>query len=550
VKPTDASFKFRPYQKNCIKKVLAGPRRTLLCSFVASGKTTTACGIMRRFKRVLVLAHRGELLDQMERTVARVGISAAEVVLMTIGTAKNMSDADLATFDLVVVDEAHRAGGPVYSKFLARVTVAKIVGLTASPHRKEGLRGEFDDIVRGPAPMQLLADGFIVNVRCWSVPQDREPNLKGVRSNGGDYAVGDLERAVNKPHLVGDIVAEWKEHASDRSTIVFATSVKHAESIVAAFRAAGVDAREVYGHTEPTLREETIAAFDAGAFPVLVNVMLLTEGIDVTRVDCIVLARPTRSIVLFLQAVGRGLRKSPTGNDLLVLDHSGAWHHHGSPLVDIPWSLDPMVEEEAGKKGGGGAKAKRCAACGFMSPIAAVECEACLAPFRVVDTETKLEEVKEHGCSDCGISISPPRSNRPWTGMCLKCCLRKRHAATTPEQRREWSQKASAAITPEQTRAANLKRKRAMTEERRRDAATKARATAQAWQASMTPEQRAEINRQRSEGALKKHASLTPEQRSEVGRRAAATRRAKAADMAREAADMAREAADMAREAA
>ncbi len=464
------AFKLRDYQSRDVERIVSAfptSRRVMYTLPVGGGKTVVAGAVMSRFRRALVLAHRGELLEQMSRTAERFGLGADRVTLRTPGKAKRLSDADLSAFELVVVDEAHRAGGPEYRSILERVT-APILGLSASPYRRDGLEEDFDELIEGPSVQELVDAGHILEPRCWSVPEDREPDLKGVKRTAGDYNVGELERAVNKPHLVGDIVREWSEHAAGLSTLVFATSIKHAESIAEAFRGAGIDARIVHGKTKAKERKDALSAFEAGGFPVLVNVLLLTEGIDIHRIDCLILARPTRSIVLFIQATGRAMRISPTGRRPIILDHSGAVRRHGLPTTVRRWSLKPVPKD---RDSGGGKRdmSKRCSACGTMTHLSAVECAHCGAKFRIEDPGTRLEEVKERRCDGCDTAIGAKSKS----GLCRRCAAKRaaslwtpeqrakvssggrrgctsRIAAKTPEERAEWSRNANAQITPDQ----------------------------------------------------------------------------------------------------
>lgn len=300
-------------------------------------------------------------------------ISASRVTLLDPSAAKNLRDEELAGFALVIVDEAHRAGGPMYVKLLRRMPDAMILGITATPYRRGGLRDAFDVLICGPDVAELCERGIIVEPRCWSVPEEMEPDLADVRYRGGDYRIEPLGRAMSKPHLIGNVVREYLEHATGLSAIVFATTIDHARNLAAAFSGVGIDARLVSGDTPPEDRKTLVADFDAGQFPVLVNAMLMTEGIDVKRVDCVILARPTRSIVLFRQTVGRAMRPSPTGRRPLVLDHSGAWRRHGSPLAHQPWTLDEIEPISRGMVAY--PKAKRCPVCGLMVALSAMMCE-------------------------------------------------------------------------------------------------------------------------------------------------------------------------------
>lgn len=392
-------IRYRAYQKKDIKRLcaaLADSRRCIYCLPVGGGKTFVACGVIKAAStKTLFVAHRVELRDQMIRSMAACGIDHDAVTVASVRVAANLPDSVLGEFDLVVVDEGHRAGSPGYSEFLARMPWVRILGLTATPYRREGLREEFDALVMGPSQAELIAGGFVVPSVCWSVPEKDEPDMKAVKVIAGDYNQKETQKRTNKPHLVGNIVREWTEHAKIsgakyRSTLVFASGKKHAAAIVAQFKKNKIDARSVDAETAPEKRAKLVADFDAGSFPVLVNILILAEGLDVHRVDCLVLARPTKSRVLYSQAIGRGARQSPTGLDLLVLDHCGAVRAHGHPDMPREWSLDPAP---TGLRGNGGPLAKRCPACGYMSALSAMNCSNCGATFRREEPEKRLEKV-------------------------------------------------------------------------------------------------------------------------------------------------------------
>jgi DNA repair protein RadD len=413
-----------------IMRAFVTTRRVLYVLPVGGGKSRVAAEVIRALKsgcRALVMAHRIELRVQMQKALRAAGVPVGNVQFMSPLKARRLSDVKLHEVDIVVVDEAHRAGGDVYRALLKRMPEARVLGLTASPYRKEGLREDFDVMIEGPSVESLCEAGHIARPVYWSVVESDEPDLKGVAVTGGDYAPVALERATNKPHLVGNIVREWQARASDRSTLVFACGVKHAKSIAAKFKEAGVKARVVTGKTPAAKRAETIRDFDAGKFPVLVNALLLVEGIDIHRIDCLILARATRSRVLFVQALGRAMRPSPTGLAPLVHDHAGAWRWHGLPTTPREWTLDAAPKGESKP----GPSAKRCPECGNVCALSAQECSACGASFRRVDEERALQEVASCGCGG-------PVSTGSSTGRCWDCYNADRRAAaaailTTPD---------------------------------------------------------------------------------------------------------------------
>jgi superfamily II DNA or RNA helicase len=524
------------YQVADVDRILAAFeswRRVLYYLPTGGGKTFVAAQVMQRLHggvRVLVLAHRRELLDQARRVFNRLlGFGPdRDVVLLSVVGATKLSDDKLARFGLVIVDEAHRAGAPSYRALLARMPGAHILGLSGSPHRANGLRDDFDMMVSGPDVVSLVQRGVILCPRYWSVVDSDEPDLSSVKVCGGDWAPGQLERAMNRPHLVGHIVREWQARARGCSTLVFASGVKHAVAIAAKFVEAGVDARAVTGKSGQQERDDLIRGFESGAFPVLVNPLLLIEGFDVHRIDCLIIARASRSRVVFVQMVGRAMRPSPTRRVPLIHDHSGAWRWHGLPTTPREWTLD-TPPKSAGRAPPPRSE-KQCPECGAVNASGVMECVECGASLRRVDESRELLEVLPPvmNCTDTLCDVlggralaSSPRALRARVGrrdpMCWRCAFRKGKAGMTPEQRSEAARKGRAALTPEQRIEVGRKGKAGMTPEQRSEAARKAIAT---W----TPKRRNEHMRKLGEALRKAQAAMTPEQRSDVARERAAKR--------------------------
>lgn len=532
-----------------VERFRTGVRRVCYCLPTGGGKTYVGCAVLRKLGdgcRALVLAHRIEILRQLEKAMAATETKPELVTLLSPMKASRLSDEELRVFDLVIVDEAHRAGGATYSKLLARMPMANVLGLTASPYRREGLQGEFDELIEGPNVSALVERSVILEPSYWSVVEGDEPDLKGVHVTAGDYNVAELERVTNRPHLVGNIVREWEARAQGKSTLVFAVSIKHGLSIVASFREKGIDARFVSSETQAGPRERLVEDFDAGKFPVLVNVMLLTEGIDVHRIDCLVLARPTRSLVLFVQTVGRAMRHSPTGAQPLIHDHSGAWRWHGLPTTPRKWSLVRELAPKAGRK----MPVKRCAECGVVNHLSATECKECGASFRRVDEARALEEVKEvqTHCATPGcerrLSMNPEqiarrqKRNSDLDAVCQRCAARRSASSRSPELLRQYAErlrKVNAERTPEQRRAiakaaAQASLDKTTHEER---SVMRQRSSRAVWDSMTEEEQQARIAVLVSERARQAR-NISPERLSEIAQKAAATRRKIFAEMSAE----------------
>jgi superfamily II DNA or RNA helicase len=363
--PITPSITLYPYQRDGVielrRKYEDGKRRVLLQAATASGKTVVACEVMRRAvakgSRVLFLAHVRELIEQCSRKLRDFGIEHGVIMagrgynldapvqvvskdtLLTRGV--RTGKIKLPPANLVVLDEAHRALSDGYLNILHRYYQqgARILGLTATPARGDGrgLGDVFQDMVRLISSKELIEQGFIVPTRVFA---PTEPDLKGVRVSGNDYDRDQLEARMNKGKLVGDIVEHWLQLAKDRQTIVFAVGIKHSLALVERFQNAGVKSAHIDGDTPLDKRDKLIRQLTDGDIQVLCNAAVFVEGTDIPPVSCVVLAKPTRSIVRHLQMAGRARRKHPGKVDALLIDHAGNVYQHGMPDDEVEWDLD------------------------------------------------------------------------------------------------------------------------------------------------------------------------------------------------------------------
>lgn len=348
----------RPYQVEAIEQIRAairtGKRRILLTVPTGGGKTLTAAsmiaGALARGKRSQFVAHRKELIDQTVTAFARLGITSVGVVragdkrrdstqpiqVASIQTLANRLQPD---FDLVFVDEAHRANAASYAKHVfERHQRAIIIGLTATPCRGDGkpLGSMFEELVVGARYSELIAGGFLAAPNAYSTPM--LPDLSTVRTTAGEYNQADLEDAVNRGALIGDLYTQWAKHPPAR-TVAFAVSVAHSRAIVERFTAEGVRAEHLDGTTPEDERAAILARLASGATTLVSNVGVLCEGWDLPSCKRLILARPTKSLGLYMQCAGRILRPHD-GEIPIILDHGGNWDRHGAPHQDREWSLD------------------------------------------------------------------------------------------------------------------------------------------------------------------------------------------------------------------
>ncbi len=280
--------------------------------------------------------------------------------------------------DLMIIDEAHHSTADGYERAMKRWR-GRVLGMTATPWRlseREGFDHLFDNLICGAQVSELQSGGSLCEARVLT-PSPEARVRGGEIGRIGDYTDAGIERANEGRNIMTAGALEfWREHASDRQTIVYAVSVGHAQNLTQVFNDAGIPAGLMLGETPSSERAATIERFRAGALKVLVNVAVATEGFDLPDASCVVIARPTKSLALYLQMVGRGLRPKPDGGDCLILDLAGNSLRHGLPEERREWSLAPRGAPPEGE-----APAVRCDVCGTVSPAASHDCRHCGEPF-------------------------------------------------------------------------------------------------------------------------------------------------------------------------
>jgi superfamily II DNA or RNA helicase len=352
-----------PFQVDVIGRIASavatGKRRILLVSPTGSGKTVIGGAIIRdaveRAKRIVFLCHRRELIRQTSEKLQRIAVDhgiiqagfptrpGERVQVASIATlharAVRTRTIEIPPADLVMVDEAHHARARSWQRILECYPDAIILGMTATPCRGDGrgLGKIFDVMVECPTVAQLIAGGYLVGTRVYA---PSTPDLAGIRVERGDYNETQLAGRMDQPKLVGDIVEHWHKLAERRRTVVFATGVAHSVHLRDEFRRSGVLAEHIDGSTPVEERDTILRRLSVGEIELVTNCMVLTEGWDQPEVSCLVLARPTKSVGLYRQMVGRVLRPAPGKDHALVLDHSGAVFAHGFAEDEITWTLD------------------------------------------------------------------------------------------------------------------------------------------------------------------------------------------------------------------
>ena len=300
-----------------------GDRLFMLGDFTVTHNTIIAAHIIHsalaKKRRVLFLAHRRELIDQCAEKLRALGIWDYNVVLsghphsrnpnapMQIASIQTLIRREYPPADLIIIDESHHVCGGQYQTLLKNYPDSYVLGLTATPERLDGkgLDGIFHDLLEVATVPELIDSGFLVTPTCLGPSPEAAAKLKSalakVKVRGGDYADGALGEAMDHAELVGDIVQHWQEWAPGQKTIVFAASIAHSKHIVEQFQSAGIPAAHLDGTMSTQEREGILSAWRRGDIQVTSNCQILTEGFDFPELSCCVLARPTKSVALYLQ---------------------------------------------------------------------------------------------------------------------------------------------------------------------------------------------------------------------------------------------------------
>jgi DNA repair protein RadD len=399
----------RPYQQQAISNLRAayrsGARAPLLVLPTGGGKTICFAAITssasERGRRVLILVHRRELIAQASRklTIAGVehGIIAAgfpasdqPVQVASVQTLARRIERITWSPDLIIIDEAHHATAGSWLSSLNHWPDALRLGVTATPLRQDGrgLGAVFDQLVLGPSVAELISQGFISPAQIYAPPVVAD--LDRLRTRAGDYAVDQAASAMDRPTVTGDAISHYRKLANHKRAIAFCCTTAHADAVATAFNSAGIRAATLLGTTHSTDRDDLIAAFDGGTVQVLVTVDVVSEGFDCPAAEAAILLRPTQSLGLYLQQIGRVLRPAPGKAAALILDHVGNVHRHGFPDDHRDWSLDDRLKRAQGS-GTPAPCVRTCETC-FAAFAPAAVCPVCGTPSKLSPREIRQRE--------------------------------------------------------------------------------------------------------------------------------------------------------------
>jgi superfamily II DNA or RNA helicase len=388
----------RPYQHQAIAEIRqayqAGHRSVLYVLATGGGKTRIFSHIAEqaaaRGNRICVLVHRQELLRQasasLEALGVRHGLIAANrsmdlsqpVQVASVQTlARRLRHIPPDLFQLLVIDEAHHSNAGTWAKVLQHCVSARVLGVTATPIRSDGrgLGEYYQALVMGPTPAELTAQGFLAAARVLAPPG---PSMVGLRKRMGDFDMTQAGQMLQAGQAMGDCLTHYRRYLDGQTAIAFCCSVAHAEAVADLFQRNGVAAASIDGTMDGPTRERLLSDLGTGRLKVLTSCALIGEGVDVPSVAGAILLRPTQSVGLHLQMIGRCLRPQP-GKTAVILDHVGNTQRLGHHLEEREWTLNgtPKRDREAAPS------VKVCPRCFSAMPSAARECPDCGHEFAV-----------------------------------------------------------------------------------------------------------------------------------------------------------------------
>lgn len=423
------THELRPYEADWLVRIRAEKSsRVLIVGPTGSGKTVVAATMMRdavaEGKTCLFVAHRIELVRQTVERLKEHGVPAERINVIAPGYKLDMLRpihvASIQTLtrrgigvapDVVFVDEAHHAAADTWKRAINgwAASGATVYGLTATPCRLDGrpLGDLFDTMVHSAPVEDLVTAGWLVSPRVWTVKPEDRPILDGIKTIGGDYAVGELGEACNRKPLIGKIVEHWKALCSGMPTVCYAVTVQHAENIARQFRLSGVSAAVIHRKTTPEARKQYLHRLTDGTLEVLVNCMVLTEGWDCPSARCAIVARPTKSEALWIQMCGRVMRP---GAESRIMDHAGNFLTHAIPWNSIAWSLSKKHGKRGAKKS---PRERVCPNCGCSCSAVSQSCQFCGHQFwtqdpppEVVAWLAEVDGPSRRCCETCGKQLA------------------------------------------------------------------------------------------------------------------------------------------------
>jgi len=385
-------------------------KRSLLVAATGFGKTRVALrlvqGAVQQRRSVWFIVHRRELCKQTSREFWK---GKVEHGLIMAGKAQTQVPVQIGTVltcakrvetwkkpDIIIIDEAHRSNSASYQKIIDACPDSIIIGLTATPERTDG-RGmdeTYNDMVLTKDMRWLIDHGYLSEYKLIAPPVSGI-DLTGIKTIAGDYDNKELAERMDKPTITGDAIAAYKKHVNGKRCMVFCVNVKHSKHVCEQYNAAGITAEHIDGTMTDAQREGALDRFRRGVTLVLCTVNLAIEGLDIPAVEAVQMLRPTKSVIVYLQIIGRGLRVEVGKQHCWILDHCENWKQprFGLPDDERTWSLDARKKGKRKKQDEeADIKTQTCDQCYAVFLKGHSACPQCGAPIKVFSSAPREVE--------------------------------------------------------------------------------------------------------------------------------------------------------------
>lgn len=392
----------RKYQEELVQSVSdawkSGFKAPCIVLGCGGGKSCIVAEIARRTtwrgKRVLFLVHRKELVDQIVQTFYLWGVDMRYCDVMMVQTATRRIK-KLKKPSLIITDENHHSPAKSYTNIYEAFPTVYRVGVTATPTRLngDGLCDTNDKLIIGPETKWLIENHYLAPYDYYA---PKVADLTGLHIKMGEYVTTDIEKAMIKKAVFGDVIKYYKQLADGKKAVCYCASVRHSVAQAEAFRAAGIPAAHIDGETPKTERDTIINAFRSGDIRILCNVDLISEGFDVPDCECSILLRPTQSLTLYIQQSMRCMRYKD-GKQAVIIDHVGNYARFGMPDDHREWTLEKRDKKQK-KKQENTVRVCTCPDCfyTFLPPESGrTVCPRCGYMFAKKDRELDVQENTE-----------------------------------------------------------------------------------------------------------------------------------------------------------
>lgn len=396
-------------------------RLFLLGDFTVTHNTVTFAYIAKnavaKGNKVLILAHRKELIKQAVNKISDMGVDAGVIApwyqfnpMMPVQVASVQTLVRRLSNpwrpNLIVVDESHHACSATYTNIINHYADAKVLGVTATPCRSDGrgLGDVFDDLILGPSMADLIGMGFLCGYDAYAPPIDVDFDSLGTQA--GDFKKSDVEKVMTGKKIIGDAVKHYRQYCDGQPAIVFCVSVRHAEYTAGVFKDAGYNFVALSGETPAEYRDWAIQALGTGQIQGITSCDIISEGTDIPVVKAAIMLRPTMSEGLYLQQVGRVLRPAEGKGNAVILDHAGNILRHGLPDDDRDWQLEKTKPKKR-KKAAVSDELKVCEKCYTPNIKQARVCARCGNAFTI-----QSRELQEGDGELVKIEKTPPRPKK------------------------------------------------------------------------------------------------------------------------------------------